>query len=99
MPGSSSTHRPMAMRRMAAPGGSTTDLGPLLAGCAAVLEPGGFVLLTAHTPSLDADDLRTSLVRDMRLPHAAVEVGDLDLETADGRTLGLGWFARAAGQA
>ena len=76
-----------------------TDLEPLLAECARVLEPGGFVLLTAHTPAFDADDLRTALVRAMRFPFSSVDVGELGLDTADGRRLELGWFARVAGRA
>ena len=76
-----------------------TDLEPLLAGCRQVMEPGGFVLLTAHTPSLGPDDLGTILVRSMRLPHEAVEVGELGLTATDGRRLELGAFARADGTA
>ena len=76
-----------------------TDLEPLLAECARVLEPGGFVLLTAHTASFEATDLRAALVRGMGLPSPSVETGDLGLDTADGRRLELGWFARVAGRA
>jgi len=76
-----------------------TDLEPLLAGCRQVMEPGGFVLLTAHTPSLGPDDLGAILVRSMRQSHEAVGVGDLGLTATDGRRLELGAFARADGAA
>jgi 23S rRNA (cytosine1962-C5)-methyltransferase len=76
-----------------------TDLEPLLAGCARVLEPGGFVLLTAHTPSLGPDELADALIRTMRLPRAEVEPGELGLTAIDGRRLELGSFARVAGRA
>ena len=76
-----------------------SDLEPLLAGCRQLMEPGGFVLLTAHTPSLGPDDLGATLVRSMRLPREAVEVGELGLTATDGRRLELGAFARADGTA
>jgi 23S rRNA (cytosine1962-C5)-methyltransferase len=76
-----------------------TDLEPLLAESARILEPGGFVLLTAHTPAVDGDELRAAVDRAMRLPAPTVEVGELGLDTADGRRLGLGWFARVARRA
>ena len=76
-----------------------TDLEPLLAGCRQLMEPGGSVLLTAHTPSLGPDDLGAILVRSMGLPHKAVEVGELGLTATDGRRLELGAFARSAGTA
>jgi 23S rRNA (cytosine1962-C5)-methyltransferase len=76
-----------------------TDLEPLLAGCRHLMEPSGSVLLTAHTPSLGPDDLGAILVRSMRLPHKAVEVGELGLTATDGRRLELGAFARADGPA
>ena len=76
-----------------------TDLEPLLAGCRQVMEPGGFVLLTAHTPSLGPEDLGEMLVRAMRLRREAVEIGELGLTATDGRRMELGSFARADGPA
>lgn len=76
-----------------------SDLEPLLAGCRQVMEPGGFVLLTAHTQSLAPDDLGAALVRAMRLPREGVEVGELGLTATDGRRLELGSFARSTGWA
>jgi 23S rRNA (cytosine1962-C5)-methyltransferase len=76
-----------------------TDLEPLLAACGRMLEPGGFVLLTAHTPALTSDALAATLRRAMRSPAASIETGDLGLDTDDGRRLDLGWFARVAGRA
>ena len=73
-----------------------TDLEPLLAECSRILEPGGFVLLTAHTPTIDGDGLRRALERAMRVPSPTVETGELGLDTPDGRRLDLGWFARVA---
>lgn len=75
-----------------------TDLGPLLEACHAVLEPDGFVLLTAHTPGIDADALATRLATALDRPRAAIETGDLGLVTTDGRRLDLGSFARVPGR-
>jgi 23S rRNA (cytosine1962-C5)-methyltransferase len=75
------------------------DLEPLMAVCAMVLEPGGFVLLTAHTPSLGPDGLGAILLRTMRLSRASLYVGMLGLTTSDGRRMELGSFARVAGTA
>ncbi len=74
-----------------------TDLEPLLAVCARMLDPGAFVLLTAHTPTLGPDELGDALVRAMRLPPPSVEVGPLSLPAVDGRRLELGSFARSTG--
>ena len=74
-------------------------LDDLLAACAAVLEPDGFMLLTAHTPNYGPDRLGSALVAAARRPTARIETGDLGLTTADGRTLELGGFARAPGGA
>jgi 23S rRNA (cytosine1962-C5)-methyltransferase len=74
------------------------DLPRLLATIAGLLEPDGFLLLTAHTPGFDGDRL-TRLVRDaLRRPPGDVEAGDLALATGDGRRLDLGAFARTAGR-
>lgn len=76
-----------------------TDLDALLAGCRAVLEPGGSVLLTAHTAGFDADRLAAALATGLRRPARSMETGDLLLRTVDGRRLDLGAFARSDGKA
>jgi len=75
------------------------DLDGLLEGLATVVEPDGFVLLTAHTPGFDGDRLAERLGR--VLPHsgAAIDRAELELRTADGRGLELGAFARWSGGA
>ena len=75
------------------------DLGGLLAACARLLEPDGFALLTAHTAGFEADRLAHDLARSLGRPAAAVGSGELELMTPDGRRLGLGAFALAAGGA
>ena len=77
-----------------------TDLGPLLAVVARLLEPGGFVLLTAHTAGFDEDRLAGELAGALgRGRGDVVEAGQLALETADRRRLDLGAFARSPGGA
>jgi 23S rRNA (cytosine1962-C5)-methyltransferase len=68
-------------------------LDGLLADVRSILEPTGFVLLTAHTEGLEPRELgdRLSGVVD------GVEVGPLRLIAASGATLGLGAFARSRG--
>jgi len=75
------------------------DLGSLLAACAEVLEPDGFVLLTAHTEGFDGDRLAHDLAAATRRPAASIDAGELELATPDGRLLRLGAFARSAGRA
>jgi 23S rRNA (cytosine1962-C5)-methyltransferase len=75
------------------------QLASLLGAVARVLEPDGFVLLTAHTPGFDADRLARDLGRALGRNADVVEAGDLALETADGRQLELGAFARSSGGA
>lgn len=70
------------------------DLGTLLDAGARVLEPGGFVLLTAHTPGFDGDRLAAGLAGALSRPAGAFERGELALATDDGRRLELGDFAR-----
>jgi 23S rRNA (cytosine1962-C5)-methyltransferase len=80
------------------------DLPALLDAVRAVLEPDGFVLLTAHTPGFDGDRLAAAVDQalgggpDIR-PRPAVQRGPLHLATGDGRELELGSFARRAGRA
>jgi 23S rRNA (cytosine1962-C5)-methyltransferase len=75
------------------------DLPGLLATAARLLEPNGFVLLTAHSPGFEADRLATELGRAFGRRPAEIDAGPLYLETADGRRLELGDFARIAGGA
>ena len=75
------------------------DLDGLLGAAARLLEPDGFALLTAHTVGFDADRLAEVLARALGRPAGAVEAGELEITTADGRRLGLGAFARSSGGA
>jgi 23S rRNA (cytosine1962-C5)-methyltransferase len=75
------------------------DLPPLLAACADVIEPDGFVLLTAHTPGFDADRLAGLLRAGLGGSPGAADDGALAVSTRDGRRLELGAFARRAGGA
>jgi 23S rRNA (cytosine1962-C5)-methyltransferase len=76
-----------------------TGLSPLLAAVGRLLEPDGFLLLTAHTPSLGSDRLSSEVRQGLGYPAAAVEAGNLTLRTVDGRRLDLGAFARVSGGA
>jgi 23S rRNA (cytosine1962-C5)-methyltransferase len=75
------------------------DLAALLDACGAVLRPGGFVLLTAHTPGFDADRLAELVAGTVGASRRDVEGGHLGVATEDGRELELGAFARLAGGA
>jgi 23S rRNA (cytosine1962-C5)-methyltransferase len=75
------------------------DLSSLLAAAGGLLEPGGFILLTAHTAGFEEDRLADEIGRALRRPASTVESGPLELSTADGRTLALGAFARSSGGA
>ncbi|MGZ8515613.1 MAG: class I SAM-dependent methyltransferase [Candidatus Limnocylindrales bacterium] len=75
------------------------DLERLLAACDRVLEPDGFVLLTAHTPGFDGDRLARLVDGGLRPARFDIESGDLAAATADGRVLELGAFARTTGGA
>ena len=68
------------------------DLEPLLADVRRVLVPDGFVLLTAHSESIDPTTLG-----DLLSPVA--EVGDLGLTAASGARVRMGAYARVAGAA
>jgi 23S rRNA (cytosine1962-C5)-methyltransferase len=68
------------------------DLTPLLADIRRVLVPDGFVLLTAHSESIDPSALGAFL-------GAGAEVGRLTLTATSGAILTLGAFARVDGRA
>lgn len=71
----------------------------LLAACAGVLAPDGFVLLTAHTPGFEAGRLAQLLRAHLGSEPGHVEAGELGITAADGRVLDLGAFARTTGGA
>lgn len=75
------------------------DLAPLLVAAAHLLEPAGFLLLTAHTAGFEADRLAAMVGRALGRRPAAFETGSLDLAAPDGRRLDLGAFARSSGGA
>ncbi len=71
------------------------DLPGLLASCARLLAPDGFLLLTAHTEGYGPEQLERSVretIGRQRSP-AAMRSGDMDLRTAAGDVLPLGAFA------
>ena len=70
-----------------------TDLPELLAVARAVLAPGGFVLLTAHTEDVGPPELAT-LLRTLAHANERPEMGDLALDAETGGRLDLGAFAR-----
>ncbi len=72
-------------------------LDGLLTAASRALEPGGFVLLTAHTPGYDGDRLATGLAQALGRPPRAFDRGELALSTDDNRRLDLGAFARWPG--
>lgn len=75
------------------------DLPRLLAACAQVIEPDGFVLLTAHTAGFEAQRLTRLLSQQLGPARADAEGGGLTVAVPDGRVLELGAFARTAGGA
>jgi len=75
------------------------DLPGLLAAASGLLEPGGFLLLTAHTAGFEEDRLAAEIETALRRSPGAIEAGPMELTTADGRTLDLGAFARSSGGA
>jgi 23S rRNA (cytosine1962-C5)-methyltransferase len=75
------------------------DLPALLDALRGVLEPGAFALMTAHTPGFDGDRLGDLLASGLRRRAARPDVGDLGLDTVDGRRLALGSFARIGREA
>ena len=75
------------------------DLPALLESSSMLLEPDGFVLLTAHTLGFDGDRLGTMVGSALGRAPSELETGDLDLTTSDGRRLELGGFGRSTGGA
>ncbi len=75
------------------------DLASLLDACARLLAPDGFALLTAHSDASRPDRLGSELAIALGRPARSVDTGELALETADGRRLELGAFARSTGGA
>jgi len=71
----------------------------LVTAAGSLLEPDGFMLLTAHTAGLDEERLTAEMARALRRRPHDIESGPLELPTADGRTLPLGAFARSSGGA
>jgi 23S rRNA (cytosine1962-C5)-methyltransferase len=65
----------------------------LLAACAGVAERDAFVLLSAHTPELAADDLAASLETAFGIP-AELESAEVELVATSGANLPLGMAAR-----
>ena len=70
------------------------DLPALLDACRAVAAPDAFVLLTAHSESVDADDLGATLASAFRAKRTGVGVDRMALVAASGAELQLGWAAR-----
>ena len=70
------------------------DLPALLAACRVVASTGSFVLLTAHSESIDGDELGALLATTFGARRRAVEVVPMDLTAVSGATLPLGWAAR-----
>jgi 23S rRNA (cytosine1962-C5)-methyltransferase len=71
-----------------------SDLGSLLAACARVVDPDGFVLLTAHSEGFGPDRLAEVLRDALPRRGSATDAGDLAITSADGRPFALGAFAR-----
>jgi 23S rRNA (cytosine1962-C5)-methyltransferase len=75
------------------------DLPTLLETCSRLLEPTGFVLLTAHTESFPAARLGEVLAAALGRSRSGLETGRLAVATTDGRRLELGAFVRWSGAA
>jgi 23S rRNA (cytosine1962-C5)-methyltransferase len=71
----------------------------LVTAAGSLLEPNGFLLLTAHTAGFDEGRLAIEMARALRRRPGDIDSGPLELSTADGRTLPLGSFARSPGGA
>ncbi|HZM72014.1 MAG TPA: class I SAM-dependent methyltransferase [Candidatus Polarisedimenticolia bacterium] len=69
------------------------DLPPLLEAVESVFEPGGFVLLTSHTPDFWSGALADAL-EDAFGRRRSIESGELTIEARSGARLELGAYAR-----
>jgi 23S rRNA (cytosine1962-C5)-methyltransferase len=67
------------------------DLPDLLAACRTVAAPGAFVLLTAHSESVDGTALAAMLRSAFGGRSASIEVVPLEATAASGARLALGW--------
>jgi 23S rRNA (cytosine1962-C5)-methyltransferase len=70
------------------------DLPGLLAACRAVAADDAFVLLTAHSETVDGEGLAAMVAGAFGARRDAVQVVPMELTTASGATLALGWAAR-----
>ena len=70
------------------------DLPELLSACRRIATPDAFVLLTAHSESMDRSGLGAMLRTAFRARAAGVEVVPLELVAASGARLRQGWAAR-----
>jgi 23S rRNA (cytosine1962-C5)-methyltransferase len=75
------------------------DLDDLLRACASILAPGGFVLVTAHSPGFGPERLRHGLASACDRTGTSIDAGELSVTATDGPTLELGAFARSPGRA
>jgi 23S rRNA (cytosine1962-C5)-methyltransferase len=71
------------------------DLPDLLAACRTIVADGAFVLLTAHSESVDGPGLGEMLISAFGLRRTAVKVVPLELVARSGARLSLGWAARS----
>lgn len=70
------------------------DLPALLEACRSVAAPGAFVLLTAHSESIDGQELAAMLHAAFGGRRDALDVIPLDLTATSGARLALGWAVR-----
>ena len=70
------------------------DLPALLAGCRTVAAPGAFVLLTAHSESVDGTTLAAMLRSAFGGRAQSIEVVPLELTATSGARLAQGWAVR-----
>ena len=70
------------------------ELPDLLAGCAALLDPNGFLLMTAHTTGLDGACLGEAVRAVLPAGARHVTVEPLGLDATSGARLDLGWSVR-----
>lgn len=75
------------------------DLPALLAACRSVAAPGAFVLLTAHSESVDGKALAAMLRTALGGGTTADAIVPLDLIAASGARLALGWAVRRGARA